>query len=123
MTTTSPTNPAPPPKKEFHPDDYRMTVGEHLEELRHRLFLGLYGFVAAFAVCVALSKQVIWIFCRPLELALIHHDINPQIYYTEVAGPFIVSMEISMISAAVLASPWLLRQMWLFIAAVLYPKA
>src|SRR5262249_22947998 len=58
----------------------------------------------------------------PLEWALIHHDINPQIYFTDVAGPFMVYMEISMISAAVLASPWFLRQLWLFVAAGLYPK-
>src|SRR4051794_28146402 len=106
----------------FNPDDFRMTVGEHLEDLRRRLILGLTGYVVAFAICLALGKHVIWIFCRPLEMALIHHDINPQVYFTDVAGPFVVYMEISMISAAVLASPWLIYQLWQFVAAGLYPK-
>ena len=110
------------PPKEFNPDDYRMTVGEHLEDLRRRLMLGLVGFVVAFVVCLALGKHVIWIFCRPLEMALIHHDINPQLYFTDVAGPFVVYMEISMISAAVLASPWLVYQLWQFVAAGLYAR-
>ena len=55
-------------------------------------------------------------------MALIHHDINPQVYFTDVAGPFVVYMQISMICAAVLASPWLLYQLWLFVAAGLYAK-
>jgi sec-independent protein translocase protein TatC len=121
MTTTSPPKP-PVARKEFHPDDFRMTVGEHLEDLRRRLILGLLAYVVAFAICLALGKHVIWLFCRPLEMALIHHDINPQIYFTDVAGPFVVYMQISMICGAVLASPWLLYQLWLFVAAGLYPK-
>jgi len=34
----------------YNPEEYRMTVGEHLEELRKRMFLGLGGFMAAFFV-------------------------------------------------------------------------
>src|SRR5206468_5330936 len=36
--------------------------------------------------------------------------------------PFMVYMEISMICGAVIASPWLVYQIWLFVAAGLYPK-
>jgi sec-independent protein translocase protein TatC len=42
--------------------------------------------------------------------------------YTEPAQPFIIYMEVSFICGAVLASPWLLYQIWLFVAAGLYPK-
>jgi Tat protein translocase TatC len=112
----------PKSKDDYDPDHYRMTVGEHLEDLRRRLILGLLGYVAAFAICAALGKHVIWFFCRPLEMALIHNDINPQVYFTDVSGPFVTYMEISMICAAVLASPWLLYQLWQFVAAGLYPK-
>ena len=117
-----PPSPSPPPKQDYDPDHYRMTVGEHLEELRSRLIFGLIGFVVAFAICCALGKHVIWFFCRPLEMALIHNDINPQVYFTDVAGPFVTYMEISMICAAVLAGPWLLYQLWQFVAAGLYAK-
>ena len=38
---TAPTNDrAAPPGDEFDPDQYRMTIGEHLDELRRRLILG-----------------------------------------------------------------------------------
>jgi sec-independent protein translocase protein TatC len=111
----------PPVASEFDPDQYRMTLGEHLEELRTRLILGLVGFVLAAIVCMIFGEQVIWIFCRPLMHALMKNDINPQIFYKDVADPFLVYMEISLISAAVLSSPWLLYQLWQFVAAGLYP--
>src|SRR5205814_771302 len=100
-----------------------MSVGDHLEELRHRLILGLGGFVVGAIICLALCKSVILpIFTRPLMQAQVRCGLNPQLYYTEPAQPFIVYMEVSMISGAVLASPWLLYQLWQFIAAGLYPK-
>ena len=32
------------PRHDFDPDSYRMTIGEHLEELRTRMVLGIIGF-------------------------------------------------------------------------------
>ena len=113
--------PRPTVSKDFDPDQYRMTLGDHLDELRARLILGLVGFVLAAIVCMICGEQVIWVFCRPLMHALMRNDINPQIYYKDVADPFLVYMEISLISAAVIASPWLLYQLWQFVAAGLYP--
>ncbi len=105
------------------PEHYRMTVGEHLEELRTRLIRGIIGFVIGTAVCLALAKHVIFpIFTWPLQAALVKCGFNPQLVYTEPAQPFIVYMEISFVCGAVLAGPWLLRQLWLFVAAGLYPK-
>src|SRR6185369_10543309 len=39
----------------------------------------------------------------------------------EVSESFMVYVKISMISAAVLAGPWMLYQLWQFVAAGLYP--
>jgi sec-independent protein translocase protein TatC len=107
---------------QFDPDSYRMTLGEHLEELRTRMILGLAGFVLAAIVCMIFGEQVIWIFCRPLIHALLESGMSPQIYYKEVADPFLVYMEISLITAGVIASPWMLYQLWQFVAAGLYPR-
>src|SRR5438045_2599289 len=55
-------------KADFNPDDYRMTVGEHLEDLRHRLMLGLGAYVVAFAICLALhlpQDRVAWVTKAP----------------------------------------------------------
>src|SRR5690606_566512 len=106
---------------DFDPDEYRMTIGEHLDELRRRLILGLIGFAVALAFCLAFGRQVTAAFCAPLIETLQSRGLNPQVYYTDVADAFMVFLKISLISAAAIASPWLLFQLWQFVAAGLYP--
>lgn len=104
------------------PQNYRMTIGEHLEELRRRLILALIGFVVVFAVCLFFGQDVMTAFCAPLIRVLHEYDINPQIYFTQVSDAFMVFIKISLISAAAIAGPWILFQLWLFVAAGLYPN-
>jgi sec-independent protein translocase protein TatC len=108
--------------KELHPDEYRMTIGEHLEELRWRLILGLIGFALAAVVCLIWGTDVVQLFCRPLMEVLQQNNQNPQVYFTQMTDPFMVYIKISLISATVLASPWLIYQLWQFVAAGLYPS-
>lgn len=103
------------------PDQYRMSLGDHLEELRRRLMYAIGGLIAAVAVCALFGQHVIEFFCRPLTSALAAQQINPQLIYTSAGDPFTVYMKITLISGAVLASPWIIWQLWLFIAAGLYP--
>lgn len=127
MTTTAP----PPPTSDqpstdetahgFNPDAYRMTIGEHLEELRARLVLSLVGFVIAAAVCLSFGQHIVEFFCRPLIDGLMAKNLNPQLFYSEVSDGFMVYMKISLICAAAMAGPWMLYQIWQFIAAGLYP--
>jgi len=49
MTTAS-----PPPPNSFDPDNFRMTIGEHLEDLRRRMIFGLLGFAVAIAGCASI---------------------------------------------------------------------
>src|SRR4051812_33101050 len=108
---SSPTTLDHPSKKKPHdPDEYRMSIGEHLEELRTRLILALLGFAVAAAVCLLFGQRVMAIFCRPLISVLQTYDITPQIYFTQVSDPFMVFIKISLISAAAISSPWILYQ-------------
>jgi sec-independent protein translocase protein TatC len=110
------------PNGEFDPDHYRMTIGEHLEELRGRLVYGLIGFGLALILCLIFSKShvVPW-FCRPLVKVLAAKDINPQLVVDQVGEGFMVYITIALISAAAIASPWMLYQLWQFVAAGLFP--
>ena len=125
MTTAAPRTHEPEPKDKesngFDPDQYRMTVGEHLEELRWRLILALGGFAIVLAVCLFFGTDVLSAFCAPLVNVLAKHDINPQVVTDEVGEGFMTFIEISVISATALASPWILYQIWQFVAAGLYP--
>jgi len=125
MTTTAPdATVKKKSKREFDPESYRMTIGEHLEELRMRLILGLSAFVVAAIIFLIpwIGEHVVRIFLRPLIIAQEHAHQSPQIYYTEVAESFMVYIKISLISAAAVASPWLLYQLWQFVASGLYPR-
>lgn len=114
---------APEPSKNggLHPDDYRMTLGEHLEELRMRLFYALAGYAVVLTACFFYGDQVVAAFCAPLVKVLAKQGVNPQLVIDEVGEGFMVYIQISMVSAAALASPWLVYQIWKFVAAGLYP--
>jgi sec-independent protein translocase protein TatC len=120
MTAVAP--PPQPRKPDFDPDQYRMTVGEHLEELRWRLILGLIGFALVTAVLLFFGDRVLQFFCKPLYDTLNSKGLNPQLYYTKLAEGFTVWLKIVLISAAAIASPWIVFQLWKFVAAGLYPN-
>jgi sec-independent protein translocase protein TatC len=104
-----------------HPDDYRMTVGEHLEELRRRLLLALAGLAVIAVVCFIFGDRVLLWFCRPLYAVLEARGLNTQISYDTLGEPFTSWIRVNLITAAALASPWIVYQIWLFVAAGLYP--
>lgn len=122
MTAVSSSTETQPKKDKWEdPDEYRMSVGEHLEELRHRMILGLSVFFVAFLVLFYFGDQVAAYFCRPLLLALKARNLPTYMYDQELGGSFMVSLQMSLISAAAIAGPWMVYQLWLFIAAGLYP--
>lgn len=98
-------------------DEYRMTLGEHLEELRKRMVLALGGFAVLLVICLIYGRQVTAYFCLPLITVLQDRGLNPQVFSNQLADGFMVFIRISMISAAVLASPWMVYQLWQFVAA------
>jgi sec-independent protein translocase protein TatC len=106
--------------RSFDPEEYRMSIGDHLEDLRWRLMLGLLGFVVALAVCLFYGNTVVAFFCRPLFMALKANGLPPTTYDRQLGGSFMVYMQISLISAASIASPWLVYQLWMFVALGLY---
>ncbi len=109
-------------KTKHDPEEYRMTIGEHLEELRKRLFLGMIGFIIAFAVFMYFGEEVLNFLCQPLFDAQTRNKLSPQAYSSEAAEVFMTYIKAAMISAGVCAGPWMLYQLWLFVAAGLYPK-
>src|SRR5688572_3712660 len=106
---------------EFDPDHYRMTIGEHLEELRSRLVYILIAFVIATGVCLYYGRDVMTFFCTPLIAAQQKYDISPHLQEKYPGESFMVFIKISLITAAVITAPWTVYQAWKFVAAGLYP--
>jgi sec-independent protein translocase protein TatC len=111
-----------PERELLDPDNYRMSLGEHLEELRRRLIRALIGFAIAIALCAWWGSEIVSFFCRPLVEVLAAHHLSPQLVYTQVGESVTLYLYVVAVCAAVIASPWMLYQLWLFIAAGLYPR-
>ncbi|MBC7782670.1 MAG: preprotein translocase subunit TatC [Burkholderiales bacterium] len=104
------------------PDSYKMTIGEHLEELRRRLIFAIIGFAVAMGVSLYFGKDMLSIFCKPMIDVLLENEVNPMLFISNISDGFMVYIQVSMISAAVMASPWIVWQFWLFVASGLYPQ-
>ncbi len=100
----------------------RMSFMDHLQELRHRLLMIVYGMLAAFGITICFANQLWDMVYQPAHIALVHLHVNPpelaQISPMDVFQ--IVWMKLPLLAAIFLASPWVLYQVWAFIAPGLY---
>ena len=124
MTAAAPVRPRPPSyrARDFDPDDFRMSVGDHLEELRGRVIKAAVGVIVAFVGCLVVARSYLLpVIARPLYDALGEAGVSQQMYTVDVTGPFMVYLRLSLIGAFVIAGPWVIYQVWAFVAAGLYP--
>jgi sec-independent protein translocase protein TatC len=100
----------------------RMSFLDHLEELRHRLLMVVYGMVAAFCITICFANQMWDIVREPARTALVHLHVNPPnlVLISPMDSFQIIWMKLPLLAAIFLASPWVLYQVWAFIAPGLY---
>ncbi|MFN3466892.1 MAG: twin-arginine translocase subunit TatC, partial [Candidatus Brocadiales bacterium] len=51
-------------------EEKRLSLGEHLEELRHRIIVCIVGLIVCFILCWAFKSQILWIAKRPHSLTM-----------------------------------------------------
>ena len=98
----------------------RMTLGEHLEELRSRIIRCLLGTTVGFVLTFIWTEKVMWFLSRPLVPAMEKYPDRIEIINSTPAGAFIASMKIAFFAGLILASPYILHHIWAFVAAGLY---
>lgn len=103
-------------------DDVKMSLGEHLEELRHRLFLGLIGPVVIAGVTMAFSNHILSWLIRPLLMAQKNAGLPIGVVNTNTLSTFTLYFQLCIITGLIVGVPWLFYQLWKFIAPGLYPK-
>src|ERR1051326_7521477 len=114
------TQPEPREDREEEQEELRgqMSFLDHLEELRRRILRSLIAVGAAFGVCFGFfPNQLFAIISRPILKALPPGETLKFMTPTE---PFNLSIKISFVAALFLAAPFLMGQIWLFIAPGLY---
>lgn len=100
-----------------------MSFLEHLEELRRCIFRAVVGVVLAFFACFAYADRIYGFIEIPLLAALKAHGLDQRsLVYFNPIEPFNLYVKLALIAALFLASPWVLYQVWVFIAPGLYPR-
>jgi sec-independent protein translocase protein TatC len=98
----------------------QMTFFEHLIELRKRIIHSLVSIaVGAMIGWVVAPHFVNWI-TRPMIKALGNAHLDQKLVYTHPAGYLNLLITLSIYLGLVIASPWILYQIWLFVAPALY---
>jgi len=96
-----------------------MTFLEHLDELRKRLFRCAVAYVAVMSVCWYLSPRIVEFLLRPIKR---HLFANGDIVFLRLTEPFMVYMKASAVAALFISAPFLLHQLWGFVAPGLYRR-
>ena len=100
----------------------RMSFMEHLEELRSRIIRALAGFGVAFLVCLWFASPI-WDYVQAPGLAAFKAIGRGGFIAIEPMEQFsIIWMWAPLVASLFIASPWVIYQVWAFIAPGLYPK-
>lgn len=89
----------------------------HLVELRDRLLRAVLVVLIIFLALFSFSNELYTLLAEPL---LIHLPTGSSMIATEVASPFLTPFKLAMMSAIFISMPFLLYQLWAFIAPGLY---
>lgn len=98
----------------------KMSLFEHLADLRKRLIYSAIAIGVGFMIGFAVSKPVIGIVSRPMVMALEQAHFPPKLIYTAPAGPINLLISLGFYLGIVIALPVVLYQIWLFVAPGLY---
>ena len=97
-----------------------MSFLEHLEELRRRIVHSALYVVAGFGICWWFHEKIFAIMQKPIMTALASHHLDTKLVYLNPTDPFNMYLKISALAGLFLASPFVLYQVWAFIAPGLY---
>src|SRR6185312_3194493 len=93
------------------------TFISHLVELRSRRLKSIVAVLVVFLALAPFSKDIYSLVARPLMHAL---PVGATMIATDVTGTFLVPLKVTLLAAFLVALPWVLWQIWAFVAPGLY---
>ena len=126
-------------KTQIH-DEAEMTFGEHLDEVRKILVRVAITFALLFIVLFAMKGIVLDVVFAPIretfptnrffiwlaELmgteALRIHPENVDLFNNKMAGQFLLHIKSSVVGAFIIAFPYLIYELWLFVKPAIPPR-
>jgi sec-independent protein translocase protein TatC len=103
-------------------DAHRMTLLEHLSELRVRLRNAAIAFVVAMIVSFFFVAKFFKVLTLPVVRGLTRAGFPPELHVKNVTEVFWVYMKLAIIAGLLIASPFVFWELWKFIAPGLYKK-
>jgi sec-independent protein translocase protein TatC len=97
-----------------------MSFLDHLEELRRRIIYSALFIVGGFGVCWWFHEQIFAFMQKPIITALAAHHLDQTLVYLNPTEPFNMYLKVAFLAGIFVASPFVLYQVWLFIAPGLY---
>lgn len=97
-----------------------MSLLEHLQELRKRIIHSAVYLLLGFCVGWGFHDRIYGFMEKPVKMALAHHHLPTQLNYLNPVDGFNMYLEISFMAGCIIASPFVLYQVWLFISPGLY---
>jgi sec-independent protein translocase protein TatC len=110
-----------PPDVDQDPTDDlpRMSLLDHLDELRRRLTIAAAAVFVGFLGCWYFAPEIFAWLEQPIRQAL---PPDERLAFTDLAGPFMLYIKVALLAGIFVASPVVLLQVWLFIRPGLYRK-
>jgi len=110
-------------------EDVKMTIWEHVGELRKRLGRAAGGLVAAAAVCWAFRERMLGWITMPYASAwrdrfpeLVKLGQQPELQTLAPADAFVNYMQLALVGGVIIGMPIIFYQLWAFISPGLYSK-
>jgi sec-independent protein translocase protein TatC len=100
-----------------NPDNTQETFISHLVELRSRLMRSIIAVVIVLLCLFPWAKEIYAFLAAPLLKALPH---GSTMIATDVTGTFLVPLKVTLMAAFLIALPYVLFQIWAFVAPGLY---
>ena len=99
------------------PESTQDTFISHLIELRARLLRAIVAVIIVLVCLFPWAKEIYAVLAAPLLKALPH---GSTMIATDVTGTFLVPLKVTLMAAFLIALPYVLYQMWAFVAPGLY---
>lgn len=97
-----------------------MSFGDHLEDLRKRVFLSVVGIVPIFALAFGFGRPLLAMLIKPVQDQLVKAGEGAQLISTSPVETFSSVIKIALIITVLVGAPWILFQLWKFISPGLY---
>jgi sec-independent protein translocase protein TatC len=110
-----------------NPEESKMSFWSHLDELRKRIVNVAIAVGIGFVICFAYSEKILGLLLLPMNstvafslqfpfVAFTPNKAVQTLHFTALTEPFMSHLKIGFIAGIMLMIPFILRQVWLFIA-------